>query len=294
MKRNISAVRGKHLLMLGLLMFLCLASDAQFYYGPPPPQRRPPPSRRQQADNKNDSNPDPSGYLAINLGYTIPQGSFGTAFGSAYGAYATPGLTYDFSFAYPICHSNFGFALMYGNYTNGYDLDTYVNNLNNSNPNLLYQSVYPDNDIYSESSLMGGLFITVPVGRFSFDARIMGGVLFCSLPEQDYATQDAQGNINQYDIESSTCSGFAFDAGLGIRYLIVKFSNRQLCAMVNLDYLYSNPNYSTVQDIYQTPALNNPNNTTYQISPSPPVSGHLPISLLNISLGLGYQFGDRR
>jgi len=294
MKRNQTSLRAKHFCMFIMLLFLYIGSDAQYYYGAPPP---PPGPRRSPANNPggNDApnTSEPSGYLSLNLGLALPEQSFATEIGSGYGGYAQPGSVYNLSFAFPINHSNFGIALMFGNYGNSYDLDTYVNNLNYANTNTLSEAVYPDNNFYSATSIMGGLYFTYPIGRLSIDGRLMIGALLCSLPEQDYASEDAAGNIFQYDLQSSNTTGLAGDVGIGLRYLILRLARRPLCAMINVDYLLSNPTYNTEQIVYETPATNNPYGQTYQLVPSPTASGHLPISLLTISLGLGYQFGGK-
>ena len=271
-----------------LIVFCCVASIyttgfAQYYGegyrrnpGPPPPQPK------EKEDNGGYT--QPSGYLSVNFGFATPEANFAQAFGSNYGGYAQPGSVFHFSLGIPIQHSNFGIALMYGNYNNGYDLNTFCNN-NGFIP-------APADNEYSEQAIMGGLFFTYPIGRLSLDGRAMIGALLCSFPEQDYYAEDAASNEYQLDLQSSNSTGLAYDVGVGVRYLIVKLGRRPLCAMVNVDYLYSTPSYNTQQIEYETPAANNPNGITYQLVPNLTYSGHLPIQLLNVTFGLGYQLGE--
>ena len=198
------------------------------------------------------------------------------------------GSLYHFSFAFPINHSNFGLAFMFGSYDNNYDVDNFVNFMINTNPNYGYGVIQGGNTVYSESSIMGGLYVTYPMGRFSFDGRFMIGGLLNSLPEQAYGQIDAANNITTYDLQTTYPTSFAIDAGVGIRYLIVKLGWRQICAMVNVDYLYSSVSYHATQIEDYTPYVN-PNGVTYESYNS--ISGHLPISLLNITFGVGYQLG---
>jgi hypothetical protein len=178
---------------------------------------------------------------------------------------------------------------MFGSYTNTYDNNNFINYISNSSNsgNYEYGSVSGGIDnIYALNSIMGGLYVTYPLGRFSIDGRFMAGVLLSSLPEQAYGKEDTAGNVTTYDMQVSNSVSLAFDAGIGIRCLIVKWGRRQICAMVNLDYLYSNVPYSTVQveDYYPS----NPNILPTEIDNN--INGTLNVSLFNITFGLGYQF----
>jgi hypothetical protein len=278
---------GKLLAICGLLAGIYGTSNGQYYgggYG-----------RGGQSNNQPQNNDagisEPSGYLSFNLGLAQPVSSYGLEFGSGYGGYALAGLGFNLALGIPIDHSNFGIALMYGNYNNTYDINTYVNNQNTENPGSYFTPISPSDNVYSLSSIMGGLFVTYPVGRFSFDGRLMVGALLCDLPEQDFAYNDAQNNTWEDDLQPSNSTGLAFDAGLGARCLLVKLGRRPLCAMVNVDYLYSDPYYSTSQNIYETYAAGTNAGNTVQWVPSPVYSGHLPISMLNLTFGIGYQIG---
>lgn len=262
-----------------LLICLNTLSNAQNYYGTPPP----PPS----GDNQMNRSVDdilPTGYISVNFGFAIPEGSFANATGGNYGGYALPGDAFHFSLGIPINHSNFGVAFMFGSYSNQYDLNTYANN------NVAY-SIYPDENYYSESSIMGGLYVTYPVGVVSFDGRVMIGVLLNSLPEQNYGFYDAEGNNYDYDLQASNSTSFCFDAGVGVRCLIAQFSRRRkLCAMINVDYMGSSVPYNTEQNQYEIPVAGPNAGYQVQIVPSPVYSGNFSLELLNITCGIGYQF----
>ena len=269
----------KYSLFIPLLISFAFVSEAQYYGGGYRRQAPPPPPSHEKDD---DGYAAPSGFLSVNFGFATPEGSFAQSFGSGYGGYAEPGSVFHFSLGIPVAHSNFGVALMYGNYENDYNLNSYCN-ING------FISAPADNT-YAEQSIMGGLFFTYPLGRLSIDARAMIGALLCSLPEQDYYTEDAMLNEYQYDMQASNSTALAFDAGIGLRFLIIKFGRRPLCAMVNVDYLSANPSYSTEQIVYESPYVN-PTGVVYQLVPNPTFSGHLPISILNVTFGLGYQLG---
>lgn len=260
---------------------LCILSNAQEYYGGGGNGSwRRHPSNYNRQRYRDTANNEPSGYITVNFGFANPQGSFGQEIGNQYGGYALPGSDFNFSLGVPVNHSDFGVALMFGSYDNQYDLNTFSNN-NYVSP------VFPDQNDYSESSILGGLYATYPIGRLSIDGRLMGGVLLSNLPEQDIIYDDVAGDQYQYDLQPSNSTSFAFDAGIGVRFMIAQFNRRKLCVTANLDYLYSSVSYNTEQIEYYTPYANNPTNITYQTNYS--ATGHLPIQLLNITFGIGYQ-----
>jgi len=271
-------VKAKMVILFGMLICLYSVSNAQ--YGPPPPYG--PPPRRSGHNQSDDGVSRPSGYVSVNFGFATPEGGYASSVGPGYGGYALPGDVFHLSIGVPINHSNFGLAFMFANYNNQYDLNTYANN------NAEY-AIFPDQNFYSESSIMGGLYVTYPVGILSFDGRLMVGALLSSLPEQDYGYDDAQGDSYQYDLQASNSTSLAFDAGVGIRCLIARFGRRKLCAMVNVDYLYSSVPYNSEQIINEIPATGPNAGYQVQLVPSPVFSGHLPVELMNITFGLGYQ-----
>ncbi len=290
---NILKRKAGMLILFSAFVCACSITSAQDYYGGGGGSWRRKPANDQPPPKDAKQNSEPSGYTSINIGLADPVGSFANSFGAGYGGYALSGLGYHFAFAIPISHSNFGLAFMFGGYNNQYDLNNYVNYLANTNPypnSIEYGNVSGGvNNVYSESSILGGLYVTYPIGRLSIDGRLMAGVLLNSLPEQAYGTVDSANNQTVYDLQTTYPTSFAVDAGIGLRCFIARLGRRQLCAMVNVDYLYSNVSYTTTQVVDYTPSANNPYGNYYESYNT--ISGHLPISLLNITFGLGYQFG---
>jgi hypothetical protein len=281
-------IRKKAKILVMFCLFVCAfgTSNAQDYYGG---GWRKKPAENQPQDKEDKGNPPPTGYMSINFGFANPEGGYAASTAGTYGGFGLPGTNINFSMAFPINHSNFGLAFMFGSYTNTYDNNNFINYISNSSNsgNYEYGSVSGGIDnIYALNSIMGGLYVTYPLGRFSIDGRFMAGVLLSSLPEQAYGKEDTAGNVTTYDMQVSNSVSLAFDAGIGIRCLIVKWGRRQICAMVNLDYLYSNVPYSTVQveDYYPS----NPNILPTEIDNN--INGTLNVSLFNITFGLGYQF----
>ena len=168
-----------------------------------------------------------------------------------------------------------GIALMYGGYNNAFDINTYVSSLQMNDRSNSYSGLVQD--AYNESFIMGGYFWTWPVQRLSFDARIMGGVALCTLPEVAYEVDvPVTGGyaVNTYDIASSSAASFAFDIGGDIRYKL-----RRTSIMFGIDYTHANPSASTTEQ-YEDPNYN------YSYSH---VSGSMPISVFCFNLGIAYQ-----
>jgi len=307
---NTTKSKVKTLILCSSFMFFSVAINAQDYYGGGGGGSwRRQQNNNQQPKDKDDKGTEPSGFISINFGFATPEGNFAQPFsqgiyssavGIGYGNYALPGSSFHFSIGIPVSHSNFGVALMFGSYDNEYDLNNYVNALSNSNVNynaystspITYYQAAASQNSYDESSIMGGLYVTFPIGRLSIDGRLMAGALLCSLPEQNVDAYDAAGDALQYDVEPSNSTSIAFDAGLGIRFMLAEFGRRKLCIMANADFLYSNVSYNTQQDVSvlpTTPPTGYPAGVPISLVPSPTVSGSLPIELLNITFGIGYQ-----
>lgn len=230
------------------------------------------------ANAQSDAGTDGSstGYFEISYGLAEPMGSFANATGSGYGGYALPGSSFGLSLGIPIAHSNFGVALMYNYSFNTYDINSYVNNVQVSDQNNSYVAL--QNDGYSESFIMGGLYATIPIQRFSFDFRFMGGLAVCNLPESDYgayATSAFATNNFEWDTYSSTSSAFALDLGGGIRYRFWRTS-----IMAGIDYITTDPIANTTQQY-----TDQFGNVTYTH-----IGNTVPISLMDFTIGIGYSF----
>ncbi len=241
------------------------------------PQRNAP---QQEAPNES-----PKGFVAVNTGFATVTGNWGFSLSPQYdGTYALSGSLQSISAGIPINGSNFGIALMIGLYDNPFDLNSFVQNVADADPNLNRGYGTLQGGDYATINFMAGLFYTYPVKRFSFDLRVMGGYINCGLPEIAYgAEQDAiPFNIQDtWDIASSSAGGFAYDVGVGARYSF----RRSMCLMLNFDWLGASLPFKTLET-HQN--VDNNGNVTYDY---PNLSGTVPVSLFNISLGLGFQFG---
>ncbi|NNM95338.1 MAG: hypothetical protein HKL88_07745 [Bacteroidia bacterium] len=291
----------KLLLTAGLFIFATSYSFAQYYYGPPPPPKKPAPRNNQQPLQSNGLE-EPSGFMSINFGLANPEGAFAQQIGSGYGGYALPGDLFSFSLGLPVNHSNFGVAVMVGSYANTYNNDQWVTNLNNNAAGVFYQNANPIQgtlNVYSNTSIMAGLYGTLPLGNLSIDGRLMIGGLIGGLPERAFGFYDTAFNFYEDDIQPSSPISFAVDAGIGLRYLIGNFGRHKVCLMVNADYFFSSVNYFTPDYLTVTQAgTYTPVQIQAQplpgVTPAPDINGNisgtLQIALFSLTFGIGYQF----
>ncbi len=251
-------------------------------------------SRNNPQQEKETPTESPKGYVSVNSGYTIPQGSFAFNVSSGYGNYAMSGSTENISAGIPINNSNFGIALLVGYAYHPFGINAYVNNISQRDTNSSrggYQIV-SGTPIYKETNLMAGVFYTYPWKRFSFDFRALVGVMFCSFPDITYQAVPytippyaPYGYYNeQWETFASSSKTSVYNLGAGVRYSF----RRNTCIMLNVDMLYANPTYSTnVQYLY----YGNPSSFLPTSGSTTPIFGSMPISTLNITMGLGFQFG---
>jgi hypothetical protein len=264
-----------------LLTGLFYNADAQygygFGYGPPPRHRQ-----EQSKPEEKDSGPaKPTGYFELSIGLATPTGSFASPVGLSYnGKYALPGLAFNASAGIPIAHTNIGIALMYGYYNNPFDINSYVNNVQFSDQTKSYSPITQDS--YVENFVMAGLFWTWPIERFSFDARFMGGIAVCNLPEIYYGADYAYGPYGSgyyeytWDYAPSSSIAFAFDIGGDARYKL-----RRSSIMFGVDYIHASTNANTTLNYTDANGINWPYNVHSGVS----------IANLTFTLGVGYQIG---
>ncbi len=288
------------LIKMLILAFVALVDLAQAQYYDYPPPQGPPPRQRRGERQEPAQLPlgEPSGYVSLNFGFVgIPQGNWASTtnmkYGS-YGGYATVGTSENISAGIPLNGTNFGVALMLGAYSNPVDMGSYTNNFGNSDSGRYNAANYyqPSGTSYNATVLMGGLFYTYPMGRFSLDFRGMIGIAFCGLPDIYFIGTYGGNQTDSWEVGGTNTTGFATDLGVGLRCVF----RRNTCAMLNIDYTGINTSYSTTMthDYYYVPVSATSANLTPWVANSNQiqVSGSLSMSLVTVSVGIGYQFGS--
>jgi hypothetical protein len=127
---------------------------------------------------------------------------------------------------------------------------------------------------YTTYNFLVGPYFSFPCNKFTFDMRVVGGLVRAMTPEFTTFLED------QKDLtfiqKSATASAFGFQAGAGLRYSILK----NICFKINADFYYSNPDFKIVNE---NRVVN---------------SGRLlteykqPIMGLYLNFGIAYQFGE--
>lgn len=265
-------------------------ANAQYYYGPPPP---PPPGYRhhQESKDKDDDGSTPTGYFGLSIGAAVPVGSFANEFGGTNTNYTNPptsinfpagyalsGLNFNVSLGIPVNHSNLGIALQYSSASNPFDINTYNDNLAETDLSKNYRDGVVS-DEYSSSFIMVGLFATIPIQRLSFDFKLMGGIALCYTPEVGFSadgpdpTIPTQTDVYTWDISSSNNASLAFGVGADLRYKI-----RRASLLLGVDFLTTTVNINS-QEQYTDP---------YNYNYYTHVGGSVTISVVNPYIGVAY------
>ncbi len=127
---------------------------------------------------------------------------------------------------------------------------------------------------YNFYNFFVGPYFSFPIKKFTIDFRAVGGLTLVYTPEFDIFVEDG-GKPHPCAQNISSGTGFGFQAGAGIRYSITN----HLGIKLNADYYYTDPNI----------AIQNSNRP--QAGARLLTNYHEAITMLNINLGLVYQFG---
>lgn len=131
---------------------------------------------------------------------------------------------------------------------------------------------------YKMWSLMPGLYFNLTFAKkLSFTARALMGISHASTPEITVTIEDGgvfDTPIYQY---SASQVSFAFDVGVGLKYLI---SNALFIDLLG-DYFYTKPNFTI------------DNSARINIAGREVTNYNQPLASINASLGVGYEFGKK-
>lgn len=207
----------------------------------------------------------PSGYVGGGIGVGIPLGAFGNAEKDATSGYALGGLLIHTDVAFPIAHSNFGFAANFSYYQNAMDDMALADNLTQAIGKTV--SVVAS-DKYKTSTIMVGLLATIPAKKWSVDFKGLFGLALCSIPSTDVTIFSTSGDKTT-TISWDASAAFAYGGGVTVRFAPTK----HLCLLLQTSIVSTKPNTTA----------NYSDNT-------PSSSGSQPITILGLSAGAGYQF----
>jgi len=196
-------------------------------------------------------------YVSINYGDGTPGGSFHRVNSNGEGG-ALDGPTWSITAGIPIGHSHYGIAGMFEYEINSFNqplFETIIYQQRGLNIN----SYLLNPSKYTETDELIGINATIPEGRVSFDARLMGGEVEVTTPALTYSSYytsyTSQSPIQPFtgNVASRSLGIAVVDIGITMRIQLYK----KICATVN-------------EDILNTPTDM--------------------ISVLNSTVGIGYQF----
>jgi len=215
-------------------------------------------------------------FLSISSGISNPIGNFAASdIENATSGFAMPGSNFSLDGAWYF-HPNIGIGGVYS--TSVYQLNT------NELAQRYLESFDCDSALakaapYHTINFLVGPYFSLPLGNFTIDLRILGGITTTLSPDIigtaiNQRTGPNEGSISTFVQTSSSAIAFGFQAGLGLRYSITK----HLLVSLRYDYFTSKPNL-TFDNIGRT-----------NVSGVVLTSYNQAVSGLNGTFGIGYQF----
>jgi hypothetical protein len=162
---------------------------------------------------------------------------------------------------------------------------------------------------FKQFYLTGGLFATFQLSdRYSFDIRLMGGVMYGRYPEQNYQQEEGYTtSIGNYTSDSTIYSNvhiqgmdvwlWVFQGGIEFKYMVTHKAGIKL----NIDYMAKDsfisiqtttPVYANVTSTNTTTGAHNNYTYQYQANPFAQPYGVSDHGVTIFSLGIYYQLGN--
>ena len=215
--------------------------------------------------------------LSLNAGLAVPTNRYSANYGTSYRGNAELGSALNLAAYLPFNQSNWGASVMFGNYSNPFNVNKYAAGIQAADEGTSSTTVIQNE--YEVSTVMVGLCYAIPIKRFSIDLRALGGIAFSDFPEVSYSVNQynsGTSSINTYNwnIASSESFAGAYDIGAGLRY-----NFKRVRIMTNIDYLVCKPYFSSTEQY-----TDQVGNKSYSS-----LSGTIPISILSFTAGVGYQ-----
>jgi len=217
----------------------------------------------------------PTGYLMASYGETYPKGDFKLS------SNPTQGGDFVITAAFPGITSHLGMIVEFEYGYNRFDKLRYFDTvINRAADPFFHATESPSKSFYNHESFLLGFYYTYPIKRFSIDARILGGVMFATIPGETINISDISDG-NNFTVDTYTTSGraFALDEGISVRYL----ATTALSVSLGIDNLSA----PTVYIFSGNGIGNNAGGYAYQ-TPVQINTVILPVHLFVVNLGVGY------
>jgi hypothetical protein len=177
--------------------------------------------------------------FSVHSGYAIPLGQLGSHHGND-GGYGIAGLSSSAQgiwFFLP--HFGFGCSVALTSIT--FDDLAYAQYKLSSRSEPAMQTIYLQSDNYRVCTISAGFYYLEPISdKFSFSAKLAGGLLWAQTPDQLYsASFFDESNYITYKITPSSDTKAMFQPGLTCEYKLFE----QVCLSLNADYTIAVPGF---------------------------------------------------
>jgi hypothetical protein len=201
---------------------------------------------------------DVGGYLQLSAGTTISVGEFSaTDSRNLSSGYAKNGFAAYAIFGHKV-QGNFGMFGMFTVIANPINKEEYAHDLNTNIADFSWSIV--NRPRWTVVGFTFGPHLSLPLGRFAFDARLMAGGLNFRSPLIEAMGVSRNGTLpNNYLATAATeATALAYGGGLSIKFEV----KRGWVWIINGDYLAGRPRFKDVETNHQVPYHNYSNVTT--------------------------------
>lgn len=220
------------------------------------------------------SHQDKKGFFAVSAGASLPVGHFGSCSPiDNEASMAGKGLAVTVSAGYRVI-GRVGLMVRGEQHRNALQTDALLATVYRSEKDVWTAKA----DNWSVTTLMGGPYVTIPLGRFSLDARLLAGRAQAVLPNTSIT-----GNFGNIDMSVQTTGSesmaTAFGGGLSLQYRL----GRSFSLTLNGDY---------TQALFTFDNLTSKARSTNGQSESSYYSSNRTISVVSASAGVVVLFGN--
>lgn len=230
-----------------------------------------------QNDEKHSHDSDRKGFASINLGVSIPTGSFGSDnINDNEAGFATNGAVFDITFGYKF-RPNLGATVVWRGQANGIDVGTYAQSL----ANLFGSgSVSVESSALTLGGIMAGLYGSFPMAdKLSFEPRALIGFSTASLPAMTTEAYSSSGTkLVTWSQEQAETVTFSYIIGVGAKLDVSK----KMCLLFNGDFYGAKAEWENVREIGIGHITGTTEINAYQFKRN--------FSTFNFSAGFGFRF----
>ncbi|GAB2529104.1 hypothetical protein [Spirosoma aerophilum] len=221
------------------------------------------------------SHQDKKGFFAVSAGASLPVGRFASCVPSDNEAcMAGQGLAFNVSAGFKVA-GNVGLMIRGEQHRNTVNTNAMLNALYRNDTDVWTAKA----DNWSVLSVMAGPYVSIPMGRFSVDGRLLAGRALAVLPNTDM-----KGNFGTTEMSVKTTgsqsTALSLGGGLSLRYRL----GRSTSVHVNADYSQAEFTFNNLTSIATNGSVR---------SESSAYSSTRMVSMVSVSAGFAVLFGTR-